>query len=160
MEAQGETRVLARLRRGDVAALGALMDRWAPRLYRVACGITRSDADAEEVVQDVFLALARKGDTFEGRAALGTWLYRVVTNAAVNKRRGRRAEGEVSVDELLPRFQPDGHRDGASAWLTADWSRTPDAALAVRETRAALTRALEALPPPSRAVVGLRDGEG
>src|SRR5262249_40393307 len=57
-------------------------ERYGPRLYRVAFGITRSHDDAEEVVQDVFLTLFRKIDSFEGWAALGTWLFRVASNRA------------------------------------------------------------------------------
>jgi RNA polymerase sigma factor (sigma-70 family) len=60
------------------------MDRFALRVYRVANGICSSSADAEEVVQDVFLTAFRKAGSFEGRAAIGTWLYRIAVNAALN----------------------------------------------------------------------------
>ena len=83
MDAVSETVLVERLKGGDAAALETLMERYASRVFRVARGITRTDADAEEVVQDVFLTLARKIDGFEGHAALGTWIYRVTTNAAL-----------------------------------------------------------------------------
>jgi hypothetical protein len=60
---------------------------------------------------------------FEGRAALGSWLYRVTTNAALIKRRGKRAELEVSLEEQLPTYRADGHREGVPLLLLADWSR-------------------------------------
>ncbi|OGK95672.1 MAG: hypothetical protein A3E31_07425 [Candidatus Rokubacteria bacterium RIFCSPHIGHO2_12_FULL_73_22] len=147
------------LRRGDPAALEALMQRYAPRVWRLVHGITRSSSDAEEVVQDVFLGLVRSIAGFEGRARLGTWIYRIATNAALNKRRGRRFQVEVSLDAELPRFRADGHREGARAWVVADWSATPEAELLSRERRAALTDAIAALPERHRAVLILRDVE-
>ena len=151
--------LVERLRGGDGAALEALMDRHAARVFRVARGITRTDADAEEVVQDVFLTLARKIDSFEGRAALGTWIYRVTTNAALIKRRGKRAQVEVSLEENLPTFMQDGHREGPRPYLLADWSGTPEAELLEGEARAVLARAIDGLPEAYRAVLILRDVE-
>jgi RNA polymerase sigma-70 factor (ECF subfamily) len=159
MDTASETVLIERLRDGDGSALEALMERYASRVYRVARGITRTDADAEEVVQDVFLKLARKIDSFEGRAALGTWIYRVAANAALLKRRGKRAQLEVSLEEHLPTFKEDGHREGDRAYLLADWSRTPEAELLDGEARAILSRAIDELPGPYRAVLVLRDVE-
>src|SRR6185295_4129276 len=96
-----EVKLVERLRVQDASALATLMERYAPRVYRLALGITRSHADAEEVVQDVFLTLFRKLDSFEGRAALGPWLSRVAANAALIKRRGKRAELEVHLEDYL-----------------------------------------------------------
>src|SRR5262249_39187333 len=135
------------------------MTQYATRVYRVAYGITRNEADAEEVVQDVFLTLFRKIDSFEGRAALGTWLYRVATNAALIKRRGKRVQLEVSLEASLPSFLSDGHREGDRAFLRADWSKTPEEELLSGEVRSLLGRALEALPDHYRAVLILRDIE-
>lgn len=154
-----ETVLIERLKDGDGAALETLMDRYASRVYRVARGITRTDADAEEVVQDVFMTLARKIDRFEGRAALGTWIYRVATNAALLKLRGKRAEREVSLEEHLPTFREDGHREGPRSYLVADWSQSPEAELLDGEARAILSRAIDQLPEPYRAVLVLRDVE-
>jgi RNA polymerase sigma-70 factor (ECF subfamily) len=149
-----------RLRAGDEAALETLIAQFGTRVYRVAYGITRSAPDAEEVVQDVFLSLFRKIGTFEGRAALGSWIYRIATNAALIKRRGKRAEVEVSLEECLPAFKEDGHREGDRAMLLADWSGQPDAALLSGEARWVLERGLERLPEHYRAVLVLRDVEG
>ena len=155
-----ERPVLERLRGGDTAALETLMDRYAPRVYRLAHGITGNAADAEEVVQDVFLTLFRKIHTFEERAALGSWLYRVATNAALIKRRGRRTDREVPLETQLPTFLPDGHRAGDPASVIADWSQTPEAELLSQETRAVLHRAIDGLPEQYRTVLVLRDIQG
>jgi RNA polymerase sigma-70 factor, ECF subfamily len=147
------------LRRGDVTALESLMERHAARVYRVALGITRSAPDAEEVVQDVFTSLVRTIGTFEGRSALATWLYRVATNAALARRRGKRAQVEVLIEDCLPTFREDGHREGDRAFLLADWSANPEEEFLSGESRRVLERALDELPAHFRAVLVLRDVE-
>jgi RNA polymerase sigma-70 factor, ECF subfamily len=151
--------LVERLRAHDTAALETLMERHSSRVYRVAFGITRNHPEAEEVVQDVFLTLFRKIDMFEGRAALGTWLYRVAANAALIKRRGKRVAMEVSLEDCLPTFRDDGHREGDRAMLVADWSPTPESELLSGEAREILDRALERLPEHYRALLVLRDVE-
>ena len=153
------TALVDRVRAQDASALEVLMERYTPRIYRVAFGITRSHAEAEEVVQDVFMTLFRKADLFEGRAALGTWLYRVAANAALIKRRGRRAEREIALDDCLPVFKPDGHREGDRSFIVADWSQNPERDLLSGEARAIVEEALEQLPEHYRAVLVLRDVE-
>jgi RNA polymerase sigma-70 factor, ECF subfamily len=155
----GDLALVERLRQADASALELLMERYSPRIYRVAFGITRNHAEAEEVVQDVFLTLFRKIDTFEGRAAIGTWLYRVAANAALIKRRGKRVELEVSLEDCLPTFRADGHREGDRSWVLADWSETPESELLAGEAREILDRALERLPEHYRALLVLRDVE-
>ena len=159
MPVNPEARLVERLRAGDAAALEALMSEYASRVYRLAFGITRDQGDAEEVAQDVFLTLATKTAMFEERAALGSWIYRITTNAALNKRRGKRREVETSLEEHLPAFQADGHREGDRTYLLADWSQNPERELLSGETRRVLERALDALPERYRAVVTLRDVE-
>jgi RNA polymerase sigma-70 factor (ECF subfamily) len=144
---------------GDAGALETLMSRYSTRVYRLAYGITRNAADAEEIVQDVFLQLVLKGGSFEGRAAVGSWIYRVTTNVALNKRRGKRREVETSLDDCLPTFAADGHREGPREFLVADWSRRPDEELLSGESRRILNDAIDRLPEHYRAVLILRDVE-
>lgn len=151
--------LLERLRAGDANALEVLMGQYTARVYRLAYGITRSAGDAEEVVQDVFLTICRKSESFEGRSALGSWIYRITANAALNKRRGKRQEVETSLEEQLPSFTADGHREGAHAYVLADWSQNPERDLLSGETRQVLQRAIDRLPEHYRAVLMLRDVE-
>src|SRR5262245_35828120 len=118
--------LLAEAAAGNASALEMLMSRYAAPMYRLARGITRNEGDAEEVVQDVFLTIVRKGSGFEGRSALSSWIYRITTNTALNKRRTRRDERETSLEEYLPTYLDDGHRAGDRAYLLTDWSRTPE----------------------------------
>lgn len=144
---------------GDAGALEALMTRHAGRVYRLAYGITRNPADAEEVVQDVFLTVVRKGGSFEGQAALATWMYRVTMNAALNRRRGKRRELEVSLEEHLPTYTENGHRAGDRSDLLVDWSSTPEERVLSGESRRVLENAIDSLPDHYRAVLVLRDVE-
>jgi RNA polymerase sigma-70 factor (ECF subfamily) len=152
--------LVERLRTGATNALENLMERYASRVYRLAHGITGNEADAEEVVQDVFLTIFRKIHTFEGRSALGSWIYRIATNAALIKRRGRRDDREVPLDLPFPAFLPDGHRAGDPAFLKANWSQTPEVDLLSKETREVLHRAIANLPDQYQVVVVLRDVQG
>jgi len=148
-----------RLRAGDPASLEPLMTRFASRIYRVANRICASSADAEEVVQDVFLTVFQKAGSFEGRAALGTWIYRITVNTSLNKRRGKRGEVEEPLDDLLPTYLPDGHRQGDRSFLLADWSSLPDTTLLSKEGREVVRAAVDRLPHHYRAVLLLRDVE-
>jgi len=158
--AAADVDLLASLRRGDVGALKALAERYGSMIYRLAFGVTRNQADAEEVLQDVLLTLAHKGGSFEGRSALGSWVYRITTNVALNKRRGKRVEIETPLEDLLPSFTSDGHRDGDRAFILADWSQNPEEELLSSERRRVLERAIDSLPEHYRAVLVLRDVEG
>jgi RNA polymerase sigma-70 factor (ECF subfamily) len=160
MHAEAELELVGRLQAGDAGALETLMEQYAAKVYRLAYGITRNTGDAEEVAQDVFLSIFRKVDSFEGRAALGSWIYRVTTNTALNKRRGKRQGVETSLEEFLPTYRADGHREGDREFLLADWSRTPETEALSHERRAIVSRALDALPERYRAVLVLRDVEG
>jgi RNA polymerase sigma-70 factor (ECF subfamily) len=86
-------------------------------------------------------------------------MYRVTTNVALNKRRGKRRELEVSLEEHLPTYTEDGHRDGDRSYVLADWSSTPEQAHLSVETRKILEHAIDGLPDHYRAVLILRDVE-
>ncbi len=149
--------LLAALRREDQTAAESLVARYGDRAYRLAIGITRNAQDAEEAVQDAFWSVIRKIDTFRGDSALGSWVYRIVVNAAYQKLRGRaRRRGEISLEDVLPSF----HEKGQQADPITDWSaRVDDPALQI-ELRAALNKAIGELPAGYRALIVLRDMEG
>ena len=157
--AAADFELLASLRRGEGGALMALAERYGSMIYRLAFGVTRNQADAEEVLQDVLLTLAHKGGSFEGRSALGSWIYRVTTNAALNKCRGKRLKLETPLEELLPTFKADGHRAGDRPYILADWSQNPEEEFLSGERRRVLERAIDSLSDNYRAVLVLRDVE-
>src|SRR5438132_10115549 len=78
--------LLDALRRREPMAAECLVTRYGERAYRLARRITGNGQDAEEVVQDAFWTVVRKIDTFRGESAFGSWLYRIVANAAYQAR--------------------------------------------------------------------------
>lgn len=139
---------LSALRDGDEAALGALFERYADRIYRLAVGLLHEPAEAEDVVQESFVKALTNLDGFEGRSGMGTWLYRVAYNAAMDRLRRRGRERVAESDDVpLPRS-------------LVDWSATPEALLLDSEAREALDAATDTLSAPLRAVFILRDVEG
>src|SRR5436190_11939903 len=119
--ADGDGDLVDALRRREPMAAERLVSRYGERAYRLASRITGSAADAEEVVQDALWTVIRKIDTFRGESAFGSWLYRIVANAAYQKLRGRhRRRHEVSLDEVLPVFDERGGHDAPMV----DWSST------------------------------------
>src|SRR5216117_3133260 len=113
--------LLEALRRREPTAAERLVTTYGDRAYRLATSITGNGQDAEEVVQDAFWTVVRKIDSFRGESAFGSWLYRIVANAAYQKLRGRPGgRHEISLDEVLPLFDERGcHAEPAADWSPA-----------------------------------------
>lgn len=152
-------RVLAEMSPGESEAIALFMARCAARIYRLAYGITRSEADAEEIVQEVFAQLVNKTPDAEGNATDIRRIYAITMNATMNKRRSKRQEVRASLADLLPHYTPDGHREGDRAYLLADWSDMPECQLLVGDSRRVLEDAIDRLPDACRAVLVLKDVE-
>jgi len=148
--------LVAALRRRDPTAAEDLVATYGDRACRLATRITGNAQDAEEAVQDALLLVIRKIDTFRGDSAFGSWLYRIVTNAASDCASRRRRGADVSLNNLLPVLDEHG-RHVASI---ADWSMSVDDPAHQTELRMALCSAILELPAEYRAVVLLRDVEG
>ena len=130
-----------------------LVAAFGVRAYRLAFRISGNVEDAEEVVQDAFLSVVRKMDTFRGHSALRSWIYRIVANAAYQKIRRRRDRLSVPLDDVARLIDDGGTR-------AEDWSAEVDDPAAQGELRRALQSALDELPPDYRTAVVLRDVEG
>lgn len=155
--AERDRDLLDALRSREPMAAERLVDRYGERAYRLARRITGSGPDADEVVQDAFWAVIRKIDSFRGESAFGSWLYRIVANAAYQKTRSRNSRRhEVSLDEVLPLFDGSGHH----AAPVDDWSPYVEDPALQAEMRMALGAAIDALPAPYRTVLILRDIDG
>ncbi|MFO1141134.1 MAG: RNA polymerase sigma factor [Amaricoccus sp.] len=127
---------------GDQSAARTLTLRHAPRVFALARRMLGDVAEAEDVTQETMLRLWRIApDWEEGRAAVGTWLYRVASNLCVDRLRRRREVGSDALPELAD------EAPGAAARLEA------------RDRAAALEAALAALPERQRLAVVLRHFE-
>jgi RNA polymerase sigma-70 factor, ECF subfamily len=167
-----ETELLLRLRRGDEAAFAQIVDGWSPVLLRVARSFVSTDASAQEIVQETWLAVVRGLDRFEGRSSLKTWVFRILTN--LGKTRGVREARSVPLSSLSPAdssgptVDPGRFRGPDDEWPNhwtpvsspRPWEPSPEDAAVAGEIRGEVARALTGLPERQRMVVALRDVHG
>ncbi len=137
-------RLIRAMARGDLSALADFYDRYAPLIFGLAARVTGNAADAEEVLQDVFIqAWSEAARYAPGRGSPRTWLLTIARSRAIDRRRRRRDEGAGPGGEeaLDPREGPGGD-------------------LEEHERREAVRKALGLLPPEQRAAIELAYFEG
>jgi RNA polymerase sigma-70 factor (ECF subfamily) len=136
--------LLAACRRGDRDAFEEVVRRTHRHVYTQALRLVGDPQEAEDVAQEAYLRVYRGLAGFRGDAQFETWLYRIVSNAAMSHLRKRRRFGDLVKDSPEEPAEP------------------PSTALVAEETvdRDALTKALGSLPPSLRVVVILKDVYG
>ncbi|HEY1916497.1 MAG TPA: RNA polymerase sigma factor [Streptosporangiaceae bacterium] len=139
-----DTTLVARARDGDAVSYEQLVLRYQGPMYRLALRMLGNRADAEDVVQEVFLSVWRRLGTLADDAAFVAWLYRMTTNRCLNVIRARRPSADVDFDE-----QPSGSPAGR-----------PERAAEVSAQLTVLTGALEQLTAEQRACWLLREVHG
>lgn len=135
-----ERALITRARAGDPAALRALYDAHAPRVFALIRRMAGDDALAEDWAQDAWIRIFTSLPRFRGDARFSTWVYRIAVNAALNGYRNVRRRDVIE----------------ASASPPAD--RTPGAETLLLRVR--LERALDSLPSGMRRVLVLHDVQG
>jgi RNA polymerase sigma-70 factor (ECF subfamily) len=128
--------------------------RHVPRLYSLARRLTGNEADAEDVVSDVLVAMLRKLDTFRGEAKLSTWLHRITVNVALAQRRKQARRRERQLDLPLAALQ-----DEATLCGTGPGPEAPEQRVLDGEQRQMVEAAMASLPEACRDVVVLADVE-
>jgi RNA polymerase sigma-70 factor (ECF subfamily) len=158
---------LSRLRHGDEDAYRTLIRRFHLSLIGIAASIIGSRAQAEEVVQDAWLAVFAGVGGFEGRSSLITWIFSIVLNRARTRasREGRLVGLPALLEGTEPggravdaaEFKPDGHwREAPRLWDEL----SPERIVGGRQLWDHVLEAIERLPAGQRAVITLRDMEG
>jgi len=154
-----DAEMLGRLRAGDEQAFVALVERYNGSMLRLASSFVPSQAVAEEVVQETWLALLRGLVAFEGRSSLKTWLFSILVNRA--RSAGVRESRTVPVADAGPvvdasRFGPSG------AWSVPPehWIEEAESRVDAAKLAGLLRPAIDGLPARQREVVLLRDVEG
>jgi RNA polymerase sigma-70 factor (ECF subfamily) len=141
-----EFALVERCRAGDLAAFETIYKVHAGRLYSVACRVLGNPTDAEDLLQEIFLAAHRKLDTFRGDSALGTWLYRLAMNLCLDHLRSRATRSGQLTDALDDEY---GLDDSGSRHLAERTVAKMD-----------LERAMAQLPEGCRTAFVLHDVEG
>jgi RNA polymerase sigma-70 factor (ECF subfamily) len=153
-EQEAEAHLLAGARVGNEEACSALVRKYAGRMLTVARRFLRSEEDAADAVQDAFLSAFRSLERFEGNSSLGTWLHRIVVNAALMKLRSQSRNHTVQID-LLPTFDETGHHSQP----VQRWDEQVLDSLTREEARAQVRACIDQLPEGYRMVLLLRDIE-
>ena len=147
-----EAEMISRVIAGERELFYDLIKPCERAVFLTAFSVLKSEADAEEVVQEAALKAYKALSSFRGEAKFSTWLVKITLNEARMRLRRSRAESEVSLEE----FANDGESDYTPAVLT-DWREIPSEALDRKELRVLLQRGLDELPEKYREVLILRD---
>ena len=138
---------------GDGAAFTELLSRYTEKAYNLAYRLTRSKEDSEEVIQDVFVTVYLKSQSFERKSAFSSWLYRITVNTSYMKLRKNKQTQAVSFEDLSP-----GVRD---SWIGKDSASSDINYLTARhQLRDRLEEAIKSLPDDYRMIFILRDVDG
>lgn len=146
-----DAELVERWQAGEIRAFERLVRRHQGRVYRLVLRIVGNAQEAEDVAQEAFLSLHRHGHRFRQEARFSTFLYRVATNAALNRRRSlsrsRARELELVRRQALGEDLPSQPRD-------------PEGAAAGAEVQERVQQALLSLPRDLRVAIVLYDLEG
>ncbi len=141
----------------DEDAFNKIVNRYGEKVFRLALRITHNAHMADEVLQDVFVTLVEKLDSFREESTFSTWLYRVATNASLLQIRHKKKDGKnISLENYFP-YDENGM---LSEILLRDWSSSPDEIFTGKEGIEVIERAIDGLPEKYRIVFHLRDIEG
>lgn len=143
--------LIRKCRDGAPEAFGVLVERHQDRLFAGLYRMLGSADEAREAAQDAFVHAYQKLDTFQGKSAFSTWLFRIAVNAAFSRqRRSRRYRASLNGAGDPAAFEPADHRTGSD----------PAQPLEQSETQQIVQDALAALPDEFRTVLVLKEMEG
>jgi len=136
-------------------AFDEIVNRYSDRIFGIALRITHDPNSAEEVLQEVFLTVIQKIDTFQAKSKFSTWLYRVAVNASyMHLRAEKKHESDISIENYVP-YDENGTLMGKIK--SKDWSNSPDIILFQKEAMDIIEKAISELPEKHRIVFHLRD---
>jgi RNA polymerase sigma-70 factor (ECF subfamily) len=144
LAAVSEGELIRRAKARDEAAIRAILKANNRRLFRIARGILRNDAEAEDVVQETYVRALTHLEGFRGESSLSTWLSRIAMNEAMGRLRGRRRSldlDSLSQDRLEAEIIP----------FPAALS-DPEKTMAQRQIQEVVEHAIDRLPEPFRLV--------
>jgi len=151
-----ESAFVGELRAGSEDAFAYLLTVYQNPVFNLIWHIVENQADASDVLQDVFIKVFKNIKGFNGESSLRTWIYRIAVHEASNHRRSwirRHWREPISVDDTQS-------PSAAAAAEVASSERRPDQVFEQAEREEVVKQALTSLAPPYRTVVVLREIEG
>lgn len=141
-------------RKGNQHAFRLLVERHSPQIFRLAYRMTGNEQDAEDMVQETFLRAYKQLHRFDGRAAFGTWLYRICANCSLDLIRARKTRKEQASGMEDP--------ENKSSWLDRVAAADPSPERSTQSSQLAglLESALGQLSEMERVAFVLRHYEG
>lgn len=158
-EAEVDFELVRRAQKGDEAAFRSLVERHQRRAFAIAIGLVRNEQDARDLVQDAFLRVHKSLPSFQGSSSFFTWLYRIVTNLAIDlvRRPGRNV---VELEEDHQRTSSPNNEPTDHPWVARVDGADPIDVLRRKELAARMRTAIDALPSYHKAVILMREVEG
>lgn len=156
-----EASLLKNAREGDHRAFTTIVRTYENLVYSFAFKVCRDKEKASETLQDTFVNVYRKLDQFDNRSKFTTWLYSIVTNnCLMKKRRTKLAQTTIPLEELSINVDRQGSTKSAHNDVLDASRQTPIESIMNRELKHLLDTAIQALPMKYRIVFVLRDIEG
>lgn len=154
MSIQNQDLFLQRLKSGEEDAFRELVKTLGPRLLRTAEHLLADQAEAQDCLQETFLQVHQKIDTYRGEASLATWVHRILVNSCLMKLRGRN-RSNASLETLHSEFD-------SNCRLEPIWQfqQTVEEIVMQQDTREKVARHIKQLPDGYRETLILRDIEG
>ena len=151
-----EEALVQELQEGNLEAFDKIVELYQKKIYALSFNLARNAMDAQDVTQEVLLTLFRKINTFQGKSAFSSWVYRITLNASYMKLRSKKKEQSISLDDLLPTYNGAGFQQEK----IQDWSENTESLLFTNETKSVIQKATDQLPEKEKVVFLLRDVEG
>ena len=143
-----------RLKAYDDVAFQYLIQKFKDRVFNLTLRLTRNPDDAEEVLQETFLAIFDKIDTFQGKSKLSTWIYAIAYNAALNRIKKNNSSAVTFEDETALNIDPSWLRNKSVVFNHG--GETP---LLQKELEDKLNQAIDTLPDGYREIFILKEIE-
>ncbi len=150
---QIEKELIQQAKSGDSTAMAELVKQHSSKIYNVGLRLMQNESEAEDVLQETFLIMIQKLDTFKENSTLSTWLYRIATNIALGKLRAKQnRQSDMDLDEL--EFEP------LTGTQLLSWPEEVNQMWKDESIQSCMKAALEKLPESYRTVFVMRDLEG
>lgn len=150
---QADAMLIERVQRGDRGSLNELVLKYQDRAYQYAFRLTRNPEEAADTVADAFVRVNNAIKNFKGQSSFSTWLYRIITNCYLDRKKKEKNRSTVSLDAPIHQGEEEVSRD------IEDPGRTPDEDVIRMEREAVLQRALAKLPEFQKAMIVMYHAE-